>query len=112
MPRTALGVMIQAMREQRGLSQRELGRLAEIDHAYIHRLESGDKEAPSEDVVAKLVRTLKLDKRDADILKFTAAHPKADPGLIEYVAKDDRTVPYEVFTMAAGAVYRADKRPD
>ena len=92
MPSTALGVVIRAMRETRGLSLRELGQLAETDHAYIYRLETGDKESPSGEVLVKLVRALKPSKRDADILRFAAAHPEADPGLVEYVLKQDRTV--------------------
>jgi HTH-type transcriptional regulator, competence development regulator len=112
MPRTALGVMIQTMREERGLSLRELGQLANTDHAYIYRLETGDKESPSDEVITKLVRALKLEKRDADILRFAAAYPKADPSLVEYVAKEDRTVSYEVFAAAAGTVFRAKERPD
>ena len=43
MPESALGFLIRFLREQRGLSLRELGRLAGVDHAYIHRLETGEK---------------------------------------------------------------------
>ena len=41
MPAPALGSVLRALREKRGLSLRELGQLAEVDHAYIHRLETG-----------------------------------------------------------------------
>ncbi len=111
MARTALGVMLQMMREERQLSLRELSTLAGIDHAYIYRLETGAKESPSADVIGKLVRALKLDKRAADILKFVAEHGQTDPALVEHVLKDP-TVTYEVFASAAGAVFRGQGRPD
>ena len=34
---------------------RELGQLAQTDHAYIYRLEQGEKGAPSEDVLLRLI---------------------------------------------------------
>src|SRR5205823_3947672 len=48
----AFGLLLESLREERGLSLRELGQLADIDHAYIYRLEAGDKESPSEDALA------------------------------------------------------------
>ena len=54
MQETGLGVLLQHLREKRGLSLRELGQLSGVDHAYIYRLETGEKEAPSEEVVSKL----------------------------------------------------------
>ena len=62
------GPLLRAMREERGLSLRELGRLTDIDHAYIHRLETGAKEAPSDEVIVKLTRALKADKQATDQL--------------------------------------------
>jgi len=46
MAQPALGLLLQHLREDRRLSLRELGQLAEIDHAYVYRLENGDKESP------------------------------------------------------------------
>ena len=43
---SALGSVMRALREKRGLSLRDLGTLAETDHAYIAKIERGDKEAP------------------------------------------------------------------
>ena len=54
MGQSGFGVLVQKLRESRGLSLRELMQLADIDHAYIYRLETGDKESPSEEVVTKL----------------------------------------------------------
>ena len=63
MAQTALGLLLQHLRERRGLKLRELGQLSEVDHAYIYRLEVGDKEAPSDEVLTKLIRGLKPGKR-------------------------------------------------
>lgn len=65
---TTPGALLRLLREQRGFSLRELGRLAGIDHAYIHRLEIGSKGAPSDPVIMKLARVLKADKSETDIL--------------------------------------------
>ena len=54
------GSALQFFREERNLSLRELGKLSDVDHAYIHRLESGDKGAPSVEILEKLFRGLKL----------------------------------------------------
>lgn len=111
MAQPALGATLQYLREQRGLSLRELARLAGIDHAYIYRLENGDKESPSTEVLAKLTRALKLGKRESDILKFVAEHSAVDAGFVTYVLKE-KDVGYDVFASAAAAVFRGNTRPD
>ena len=111
MAQSGLGVMLEALREQRGLSLRELGQLSGVDHAYIYRLETGDKEAPSGDVLNKLIRALKPAKREAEMLRYVATHADIDPAFVFYVLKDT-SVTIEVFTAAAGAVYRGNVRPD
>jgi transcriptional regulator with XRE-family HTH domain len=111
MPQRALGFLLQRLREERRFSLRELAQLAGIDHAYIYRLETGDKESPSEDVLSKLVRSLKVGKREADMLRYLAKHAEADAGLVGEVLKDP-TVSYEIFTAAAGAAFRGSTRPD
>ena len=86
----ALGSVLRALREKRGLSLRELGQLAEVDHAYIHRLETGAKEAPSEEVLGKLARAL---------------------GLAMHVL-GDQSVTFDVFAGAASTAFRGSGRPD
>ena len=51
MDQAALGLMLQHLREKRGLKLRELAQLANVDHAYIYRLETGAKERPSDEVL-------------------------------------------------------------
>jgi HTH-type transcriptional regulator, competence development regulator len=107
----ALGLLLRSLRDERGLSLRELAQLAGIDHAYVHRLETGDKESPSEEVQSKLIRALKAEKREAAMLRFLAQHRDTDAELVSVVLKDP-TVTYEIFTSVAGAAFRGTARPD
>ena len=111
MEETALGVLLRHLREQRGLSLRELGQLAQTDHAYIYRLEQGEKGAPSDDVLLRLIRALKAERREAMMLRFLVAHPDTAPGLVVEVLKTP-VVTYDVFAAAAGAAFRGPARPD
>lgn len=111
MKKNGLGFLLQFLRERRGLSLRELGQLAQTDHAYIHRLEQGEKGAPSEDVLVRLIRSLKADRREAEMLHFLAAHPETADDLVAEVLNDP-TVTYDVFAAAAGAAFRGSARPN
>lgn len=111
MARSALGFLLAALRDRRGLSLRELGQLAEVDHTYIYRLERGAKESPSEELLTKLIRALKTSRREADMLRYLSAHTETDVGLVEYVFKNP-AVPFDVFAAAAGAAFRGTARPD
>jgi HTH-type transcriptional regulator, competence development regulator len=111
MAQPAFGLLLQRLREQRRLSLRELGQLAEIDHAYIYRLEGGAKESPSQETLAKLIRALKAPKRESDMLRYLATHPEVDPGLVEHVLTD-ATVTTELFCAAASTAFRGTGRPE
>jgi transcriptional regulator with XRE-family HTH domain len=108
---SALGFLLRSLREERGLSLRELGQLAGVDHAYIYRLETGAKEAPSDEVLSKLIRALKPGKREAQMLRYLASHPETQAALVGMVLKDG-TITYNVFAAAAGMVFRGTARPD
>lgn len=110
MGESALGVLLQWLRNHRGLSLRELAQLSDVDHAYIYRLETGDKESPSVDVISKLLRALKAGRRESDMVRYLADHAATDPELVRN-AVADKTVTYEVFAMVAGAAHRGAK-PD
>ena len=56
-------------RSERGLSLRELDQLSGVDHAYIYRLERGDKTAPSANVMGSLSRALKLSNQRRGVLE-------------------------------------------
>jgi transcriptional regulator with XRE-family HTH domain len=111
MGQRALGLLLEHLREQRGFSLRDLSDLSKVDHAYIYRLEKGDKESPSDEVLSKLIRPLKAEKRDADMLRYLAAHSETDPELVKHVLSD-KTVTFGEFTAAAGAAFRGTARPD
>lgn len=110
MSEAGLGVALHCLRMSRTLSVREVGKLSEIDHAYIHRLESGEKTNPSPELVSKLIKTLKASERDGQIIEWLVGHPEANPELVQYVL-DDPSIELDVFTMAAGARHRGSKRP-
>ncbi|MGH6875748.1 MAG: helix-turn-helix domain-containing protein [Rhizomicrobium sp.] len=111
MAESALGFLLRRLREKRNFSFRELAQLANIDHAYVYRLETGAKESPSDETLSKLIRALKAPKREAEMLRFIAAHPETDAALVVHVLGDP-TVSYDIFTSAAGAAYRGTARPD
>ena len=110
MAESALGALIKFLREQRGLSLRELGRLAEVDHAYIHRLETGDKESPSAEVLGRLAKPLRAGKREAEMLHYLRNRPETPAGLVSLVVQDP-TISFDEFSVAASMVFRG-KRPD
>lgn len=111
MGESALGFLLRSLREERGLSLREAAQLAELDHAYIHRLETGEKESPSEEALAKLIRALKPPKRESEILQFVAANATVRPDLIVFV-RDDPSVTYAEFSALSGIAFRGQARPD
>lgn len=111
MAQSAFGVFLRKLREKRGLSLRELALLAKIDHAYVHRLETGEKEAPSDEALTRLTRALKMTKRDSELLRYLARHPNVSIGLAEY-ALEDQTVTPEELGMAANMAFRGPTRPD
>jgi transcriptional regulator with XRE-family HTH domain len=110
MPETALGIWLKDLRDRRGMSLREVAERSRVDHAYIYRLETGTKEAPSEDVVGKLISALTPPERDAEILRFLVDHTNIDVKLIEFV-RDDPAIDFEEFHMLTTTVNRG-ARPD
>jgi transcriptional regulator with XRE-family HTH domain len=107
---TGLGIALRTLRERRTLSVREMGKLADVDHAYIYRLENGEKANPSADMLGKLLKVLKAEEREAEIVRWLGAHD-ANPDLVSY-ALDDPSIDIDLFTMAAGARHRGGGRPD
>ncbi len=111
MAQTGLGAALRRLRERRTLSLREVNVLTDVDHAYVHRLEIGEKLNPSDEMLTRLLRVLKPSERDAAIVRWLGAHPQVDPALVVFVL-DDASIGIDVFTMAAGAVHRGTARPD
>ena len=111
MAQAALGLMLQHLRQRRGLTLRELSQLADVDHAYIYRLETGAKERPSEEVLSRLIRGVKAADREAAMLRYLAEYTKTEPALVK-LAISDRTITYEIFAATAGIAFRGTVRPD
>lgn len=106
-----LGYLLRELRRERGLNLRELGQLANIDHAYIQRLETGTKTSPSDEVLARLTKALKAPKREAEMLPFLARNPDASVPLVEFVCGDP-SVSFVEFRGLATIAHRGSGRPD
>jgi len=85
----SFGYALKKFREGRNLSLRELGKLCEIDHAYIHRLEKDEKTAPSDEVVASFIRYLKLTPRRAQLLKLLVGKPIHEQLIDVFIEDED-----------------------
>ena len=97
------------LRERRTLSGRELSKLADVDHAYESRLESGEKVNPSDEIIDKLLRGLKLktNDRDALLLRYLAKYPDTKADYVTYVL-DEPSVTIDEFTVGASMVNRGN----
>lgn len=110
MPESALGIWLKGLRDRRDLSLRDVAQRSEVDHAYIYRLETGAKEAPSDEVVNKLVSALTPSERDVEILRFLVSHPNVDANLVEFI-RADANISFDEFHMLTTVVNRGT-RPD
>ncbi|CAN7245626.1 helix-turn-helix domain-containing protein [Variovorax paradoxus] len=110
MAQSGLGLLLRALREARGLSSRELGQLADIDHTYVYRLETGEKQSPSEDLLARLLRVLKADVREAEMAQWLVANDANPDWVAHTLATPDLTA--EMFEMGASMRHRGGARPD
>ena len=88
----SFGYALRKFRDERGLSLREFGKLCEIDHAYIHRLEKDEKTAPSDEVVNALVRTLKLSPRRARLLQMLVGKTVNEQLIDVFIEDEDRAL--------------------
>lgn len=98
------GELLKRFREERDLSPRQLGKLTDIDHAYIYRLETGEKESPSQEIISKLSRALKLDGRRVRIMKYMLGR-SVDQQLVSLVL-DEAEHTIDDFESAAEMSYR------
>lgn len=68
-----LGVYLRTKREEAGLSIRELARLAHVDFAYLSRLEAGQKDNPSAELLQRLADVLEADA--SELLAYVGVKP-------------------------------------
>jgi HTH-type transcriptional regulator, competence development regulator len=100
------GQLLQRFRQERGLSLRELGTLAGLDHAYIHRLEAGDKVAPSWETLHALAKSLKISPRKARLLRFMRSRP-IEESLVDVILEEPED--FEFFEILAYASFYSKK---
>ena len=105
----SFGYALRKFREARNLSLREFGKLCDIDHAYIHRLEREEKTAPSEQVVDAFARTLKLSGRNARLLPLLVGKTVSHTLIDLFVEDEDR--PLDLLEPAHQMSFRG-KRPE
>jgi HTH-type transcriptional regulator, competence development regulator len=101
------GFALRHFREERTLSLRELSTLSGVDHAYIHRLEAGDKTAPSVDVLDKLARGLKLTTHRRRVLEVLTTVDDMDPQLFELALEAPER--FELVKVAATMSFRGTR---
>jgi len=111
MTQSAFGIFLAKTAGETGIIPERTAQIAGIDHAYIYRLETGEKESPSEEALTKLIRAFKAPKREADMLRYLADNQSVSAGLAEY-ALEDQTVSPEELKMAAHMAFRGTGRPD
>ena len=109
MAASAFGTVLRRLREGRGLSLREVNQLSGLDHAYVYRLETGEKEAPSNDALARLFKALKPSRRQEHILRFLVGRDVA-VALVDASIVDDPGIALEDFESAAQMSFRG-KQP-
>ena len=106
-----LGTALRYLRDRRTLSLREISQLSGVDHAYIHRLEKGEKSRPTDGTLDKILRVLRAGPREAAIVRWLVSHPDSDPRVVEF-ALNDPSITMELFSAAASVVHRGSRRPD
>lgn len=109
MAQTGLGLLLRKLREARDLSSRELGQLADIDHTYVYRLETGEKQSPSDDLLARLLRVLRAKPREVEMAQFMLNN-EVNPDWVEHALVSELSA--EAFEMGATMRHRGAGRPD
>ncbi len=106
-----LANFIATMRERKEMSFRDLEKRAEdLNHAYIWRLEKGDRVAPSEDVVTRLSHAFGLDERETSVFRLLAKSVTIEDSLYSLMMSR-RDIPWEDFEDVATMSFRG-VRPD
>src|SRR5690348_15494273 len=68
-----LGEYLRTVREQAGISQRQLASRAGIHNSYLARLESGENDSPAAEVLQRIADVLEISS--ADLLAFIGVKP-------------------------------------
>ncbi|HED2783228.1 TPA: helix-turn-helix domain-containing protein [Klebsiella variicola subsp. variicola] len=104
-----LAGFIATMRERKQLSFRELEKKSgDIDHAYIWRLEKGDRVAPSEEVISRLSHALELNERERNIFKLLSNSVNIEDTLYSLMLSR-LDIPWEDFEDVATMSFRGER---
>ncbi|MDF1896685.1 helix-turn-helix domain-containing protein [Rahnella contaminans] len=104
-----LAAFIATMRERKQLSFRDLEKKSgDIDHAYIWRLEKGDRAAPSEDVILRLSHALELNERERNIFKLLSNSVNIENTLYSLMLSR-LDIPWEDFEDVATMSFRGER---
>jgi transcriptional regulator with XRE-family HTH domain len=107
------GRRIKAYRRRRGLTQEELGRIAEIDYKYVGSIERGEK-APSFEAAERLARALKVEYHEL-FLPDRLALGQTEQTLrlvVQDLDSIDRRKFYGFFGDLLGAIRKLDREID
>ena len=107
---SAFGAVLRELRENRQLSLRDLGTLAEVDHAYIAKIERGEKEPPPEETFTRLLRHLKATTHQVAVLRFLRTSNAIDPALALHALTNTEATP-DILAIAGTVVHRGAVRP-
>lgn len=95
MTKKTFGSVMRGLREAQGLSMRALGRAADIDVAYVMKLEA-DERRPSPAVLARLAKVLKANAEELQALAVVNL-PRFAPYLrAKYDLSDDQVAELEM----------------
>jgi len=103
----SFGYALRKFREDRNLSLREFGKLCEVDHAYVHRLEKEEKTSPSDEIIESFVRALKLNPRRARLLRMLAGRTVNQALVDVFIEDEDR--PLELLEPLAQMSFRGTR---
>jgi transcriptional regulator with XRE-family HTH domain len=70
---STLGEYLKLAREQAGMSQRQLASRVGIHHSYLARLESGDNDSPSAELLQNIADVLEISS--TDLMAFIGVKP-------------------------------------
>ena len=102
------GDALRVFREERGLSLRELGTLSGVNFAYIQRLESNDKTAPSDEKVDDLCAALKLTAQRKGVLRALMTMPPVPDSLFDAM-RQHPAASVDAFIVAAKVSFRGNR---
>ena len=89
----SLGETIRAIRQQQGLSQKEVAAAAGIDQSYVSMIESGQRRNPGTRIVARLARVLDVSMDELAVRAGYLANAELGDALSQHAMRLFRRLP-------------------